>query len=78
MIFNDEQLRENAIFYSIYRVCRRIYYGRTCDIETFKIIVKKDQKNSVFTFADIYSGENQLKEDAMAEHDTGVRVHKEY
>ena len=56
LVFNDEQLRENAIFNYIYKLFRSIRYNRTRDIESFKIrIDRKDRSKSCFIFKNIYS-----------------------
>jgi len=56
LVFNDEQLRKNAIWNYIYRLFRSIHYNRTKDIESFNIrINKKDPSKSCFIFKNIYS-----------------------
>ncbi|MBN1234982.1 MAG: hypothetical protein JW999_02910 [Methanotrichaceae archaeon] len=56
LVFNDEQLRKNAIFNNIYKFIRSILYNRTRDVESFKIrIDRKDRSKSCFIFRNIYS-----------------------
>ncbi len=68
LIFNDEELRKNFILDPLYRSVRKIRYGRTCDIETFQIVLnKKDCRKSYFLFRNIYStdpiGGNNVESD---------------
>lgn len=67
IIFNNEQLRKHAYANRIYEGFRRLFYGRTIDIETCKILVRKDVSNSKFVFENIYSGNHPLEEDSIHE-----------
>jgi hypothetical protein len=58
IVYNDEQLRENKIVDGIYRIIRKLIYGRTFDVESFSIIVDKSGHARKFNFPDIYSGDN--------------------
>ena len=62
IIFNNEQLREHALLNSIYEWFRSLVYGRTIDVETFRIILKEGVPEH-FKFAGIYSGENDIQQD---------------
>jgi hypothetical protein len=66
IIFNNEQLRKHAyggILNKIYEEFRRLYHGRTLDIESFKIFVMEDVDNNKFIFEKIYSDNYQLEDD---------------
>lgn len=76
IIFNDEQLRRHMELNSIYRVIRRLLYGRTLDIETFKILVRKDVSNNRLVFEKIYSGDNKIEEDDIHEDQPPAPKHK--
>ena len=67
IIFNDEHLQKHdiSIVDNLYRSFREKTYGRIYDIETFKIIAKKDPNDKYFTFENIYSDNNQLVEDSI-------------
>jgi hypothetical protein len=67
IIFNDEHLQKHniSIIDNLYRSFRRETYGRIFDIETFKIIGKKDTFEKKFIFENIYSDNNQLEEDSV-------------
>jgi len=66
IIFNNEHLRKHSFLglNEKYENFRRWYYGRALDVETFKILVRKNVKDNRFTFENIYSGECQLDEDS--------------
>ena len=60
LVFEDETLRRNVIFNSIYRLFRMAFYKRTKDIESFYV----DPKNENFKFPGIYSAEDTLFDDS--------------
>lgn len=63
IVFNDEHLQKwKADLDNLYRKWRGKYHGRVFDIETFKIMVKKDLKDSEFTFETTYSDGHQLED----------------
>lgn len=61
LMFNNEELRKHAVLNSIYEWFRSWFYGRTIDIESFKIILKGEPES--FNFKGIYSDEYGIKED---------------
>lgn len=63
IIFNNEQLRKHAYANRIYEGFRRLFYGRKLDIETFKILVRKDIADNAFILENIYSDNRQLEDD---------------
>ncbi len=63
IVFENERLRRYGILNSIYEVVRLVLHGRTRDIESFKIRVKKDVKDNTFTFEGIYSDSYKLNRD---------------
>ena len=65
VIFNNERLRQHGILNSIYTLMRRLIYGRVIDLESFKILVGKDQARDGFTFEGIYSGEYGMNADSV-------------
>lgn len=66
LIFNNEQLRKFALADGIYRWWRKLWYGRTIDIETFLIHFVKDAEDSnYFVFQGIYSGKYDLQYDTI-------------
>lgn len=65
VIFNNEQLRKHKRLNRMYERIRQILYGRTRDIETFRIIVNQDKNASGLDFTGIYSGNNTLEEDSI-------------
>lgn len=66
LIFNNEQLRKFALADGLYRWWRKLWYGRTIDIETFTIhFVKDAQDSNYFVFQGIYSGEYDLQYDTI-------------
>ncbi len=67
ILFNNEELRRHRILNRVYEWFRSLFYGRTIDIETFKIILNNGVP-SEFKFSNIYSGEfNQLEQDTVHE-----------
>jgi hypothetical protein len=60
IMFNNEQLREHAIANELYELFRLFFWGRTIDIETFKILIPKDIGENSYVFERIYSGDAQL------------------
>jgi hypothetical protein len=68
IIFNNEELRRHAYggtLDKIYGKIRGLLYGRTLDIETFKIRVRKDLKSNTLVFENIYSDNYQLEDDSI-------------
>lgn len=65
LVFNNELLRRHSVVHKIYEIIRRLRYGRTRDIETFKIIARRDFKDNALIFEDIYSDYYQLEEDSI-------------
>jgi len=68
IIFNNEDLRKHAyggIANTLYESFRRLRHGRTLDIESFKILVRKDLDNNKFIFEKIYSDDYQLEHDSI-------------
>jgi hypothetical protein len=65
LVFNNEQLRQHSFFNNIYEVIRYYLYGRTLDIETFRIRFKKDIESHKLIFQNIYSGKNDLEQDSI-------------
>ena len=63
IMFNNEQLREHAIANELYERFRLWFWGRTIDIETFKILIPKDIGDNSYVFELIYSGDAQLNVD---------------
>ena len=64
LLFNNEQLRKFRFADGFYRWLRKLLYGRSIDIETFKIHFEKDDANSnYFVFERIYSGDHNLEYD---------------
>lgn len=64
IVYNDERLRENAWLDRIYRIFRKLRYGRTFDVESFSIVLE-DGFPAKFDFPDIYSGDNKLEKDSV-------------
>ena len=69
LVFNNEELRKNRFWDSLYRKIRQILYGRIEDVETFKILLK-NKKPINFRFPNIYSGNYTLKFDSVHEDKT--------
>jgi hypothetical protein len=65
LLFNNERLRQHGILNSIYSILRQLIYGRLMDIESFKILVRKDPTNSKFIFEGIYSNEEGMNADSI-------------
>lgn len=66
LVYNDEHLMKHWIVDKPYRIYRFFRYGRTRDVESFKI--KHDGKNAThFNFEKIYSGNNVLYRDSIHE-----------
>lgn len=79
ILFNNEHLREHAIFNPVYEWFRSLFYGRVIDVETFRIVlIKKVAEN--LEFKGIYSGQNNIEEDEIhgdKTNSTGkVPIHK--
>jgi hypothetical protein len=62
LVFKDEHLRQHKYLDGIYRLIRRILYGRIIDIETFYVHVTGD-KADYCLFPKIYSGNNNIQTD---------------
>ena len=69
VLFNNESLRKHRILNSFYEGFRSLFYGRTIDIETFKIILN-DGIPTDFTFKGIYSGDYDIQDDTTHEEKT--------
>lgn len=66
LVFNNEQLRKFALADGLYRWWRKLWYGRTIDIETFNIHFLKDRlDDNYFIFQGIYSGDYDLQYDSI-------------
>jgi hypothetical protein len=65
VLFENERLRQHGILNSIYECIRRLIYGRTMDLETFKINIAKNLQNNTFVFEGIYSGNNEINADSI-------------
>jgi len=66
MIFENEQLRTHSFFgflNTVYETYRRFRYGRVRDVESFKILIKKNVENNRFIFKNIYSDDHTLEDD---------------
>ncbi|MDH3677608.1 MAG: hypothetical protein OEQ12_04820 [Nitrosopumilus sp.] len=59
LVFNDEHLRRNKGVDWIYRIFRTLRYGRTRDVESFKIL----KTSNKFSFPNIYSEEQKIDKD---------------
>lgn len=62
ILFENEHLRKHGRLDFLYRIFRRIRYGRVTDIESFKIILDKG-KPAKLQFKGIFSGENSIEAD---------------
>jgi len=62
LLFNNEELREHALLNPIYEWFRSLVYGRTIDVETFRIIFMETVPEN-FKFERIYSAENDIQQD---------------
>lgn len=68
LMFNNEELRKHKILNRVYEKFRLLFYGRTIDIETFRIYnVGTNYKDQFFTFYHIYSAEKGVLEDDVHE-----------
>ena len=80
IIFNNEQLRKFKIANNLYEKFRLLRYGRTFDIETFRIcnddINLKDTDKNYFIFENIYSDKYGIEYDTI-HHDPKVAPHRE-
>ena len=65
IVYNDEQLRENALVDRIYRIVRKILHGRSFDVESFSILLDKNGHAIKYNFPNIYSGDNKLEKDSI-------------
>lgn len=66
IIFNNEDLCRHSyggILNKSYEGFRHLYHGRTLDIESFNIIVRKGGADNRFVFENIYSDQYTLEED---------------
>lgn len=60
IIFNEEQIPDFSVMEILYRwLVRKPLYGRTEDVETFKILLEQGNSQS-FTFEKIYSGQDTI------------------
>ncbi len=66
ILFNNEELREHALLNPIYRWIRSLFYGRTLDLETFRVILDNNI-SEIFQFKGIYSGQNDIQKDDIHE-----------
>jgi len=63
IVFNNEELREHVLLNGIYEELRKHLFGRTKDVETFRIILDKETPKK-FAFTGIYSdGEDLVADD---------------
>ena len=62
-MFNNEQLREHSLANKLYERFRLFFWGRTIDIETFRVLVPDEDGDKRFVFESIYSGDAQLNAD---------------
>ncbi len=65
ILFNNERLRQHGVLNSIYAVVRRLLYGRLMDLESFRILMGKDEASDRFTFAGIYSNKEEMNADSI-------------
>jgi hypothetical protein len=65
IIFNNEQLRKHRSLNEVYEKIRQLLYGRTRDIETFKIMPNLDKNAKGLDFTNIYSCNSSLEEDSI-------------
>jgi hypothetical protein len=66
LLFNNEQLRKFKLADGFYKWLRKILYGRSIDVETFKIHFAKDNPDeNYFTFEGIYSDDHDLEYDTI-------------
>ncbi len=80
IIFNNEQLRKFKIANNLYEKFRLLKYGRTFDIETFRICNDgsnlKDTDKNYFIFENIYSDTYDIEYDTI-HHDPKIAPHRE-
>ena len=76
ILFNNEQLRRFALLNKAYEWFRSIFYGRTIDIESFKIIL--DDKPRYLTFDGIYSKDHDIIDDNIHHTARNVRIRYYY
>ncbi|MEO9363013.1 MAG: hypothetical protein ABI348_03845 [Nitrososphaera sp.] len=66
LVFNNEHLRKFALADGLYRWLRKLLYGRSIDIETFRIHFVRDKEDeNYFIFQSIYSGDYGLVYDTI-------------
>lgn len=68
MIFENEQLRTHSLWgviNKVYETYRRFRYGRVRDVESFKILIRKNVENNKLIFKNIYSDNHQLEDDSI-------------
>lgn len=65
LVFNDERLRANSFWDSIYRGLRKLLYQRIKDVETF--CIHSGDNLTHFTFPNIYSGDYTMYYDNIHE-----------
>jgi hypothetical protein len=73
VLFNNEALRKHKIVNRLYEWFRSWFYGRTIDIETFRIVLKNNDPE-ILDFPFIYSGKNALTEDSIHIDKLGVTI----
>jgi len=79
IIFNNEQLRKFKIANNLYEKFRVLRYGRTFDIETFRICNEgnlKDTDRNYFIFENIYSDTFDIEYDTIHQ-DPKIAPHRE-
>lgn len=65
LLFNNEELRRHAVLNRVYEWFRSWFFGRTIDVETFRMVPQETP--DVFTFRGIYSGNYGIAEDNVHE-----------
>ncbi len=66
IMFNNEELRRHKILNKFYEKFRVFFYGRSIDIETFRVyLTPTEDKLGHFTFEKIYSGDSGIVEDSV-------------
>jgi len=63
IMFNNEQLREHYLLNKVYERFRLLAYGRTFDLETFRILIPRELDEKKYVFESIYSDDAQLNVD---------------
>lgn len=66
VLFNNEELRQHAILNRAYEWLRSLVYGRSIDVESFKIILANDLPVR-FRFERIYSNRYEIQHDNVHE-----------